>query len=208
MSAYNDYHRVTALAGQFQAAQCVRDLAREGSAKQDAENASLASLFDFNPDSVAQIFGGLPGVRLGLQTLIGQLERPRHRDMEIARYVIGALHLGDKLRADTQAMQALGEALQSAEQRSRDFELSDSTRVSQLGRIYQEHISIIQPQIMVRGEPVYLRSEENSARVRALLLAGIRAAILWRQCGGSKIHLLFRRVNVARIARELLDQVD
>ena len=46
---------------------------------------------------------------------------------------------------------------------------------------------------MVNGEHTYLSNDEIAAQIRALLLAGIRAAILWRQSGGSRWRLLFGR---------------
>lgn len=208
MSRYDDRDRVIALAGIYQGARLARELARRGQADAAAVAASIQSLFDFEPAGVGEVFGGVGGVQTGLRTLISQLESPQERDLEIARYVIGLIHLADKLRKDPAALGRLGDALQSLQTRSQDFELSDSTRSAQLGGIYQEHISVIPPQIMVRGEPVYLQNSDNAARIRALLLAGIRAAILWRQCGGGKLQLLFRRASVARLARELLQEAN
>jgi len=39
----------------------------------------------------------------------------------------------------------------------------------------------------------YLQQSTNAARIRALLLAGIRSARLWRQLGGHRWQLLFSR---------------
>ena len=78
----------------------------------------------------------------------------------------------------------------------------------QLAEIYQTHISTMQPKIMVRGDPSYLRSNDHAMLIRSLLFAGIRAAILWRQCGGKKRHLLFSRRNVAATAKALLDSLN
>lgn len=206
MTQYSDHDRVIALAGIFQGARCTRDLAREGQADRQASEHSLSSLFNFDPETVEATFGGVPGVQLGLHTLIQQLEKPSERDLEIARYVVATLHLADKLRRDAAALHQLGEALSAAQQRLHDFELSETTRYSQLGTVYQEHISVISPQILVRGEPVYLSNQDTAARVRVMLLAAIRAAVLWRQTGGSKLHLLFRRSKLAQVAQDLLEQ--
>ena len=58
------------------------------------------------------------------------------------------------------------------------------------------------------GDPNVLQREENAARVRALLLAGIRSAVLWRQTGGRRWQLIFRRRKVATIARELAEKAN
>ena len=59
---------------------------------------------------------------------------------------------------------------------------------------------------MVNGSQVHLNNPENANRIRALLLAGIRAAILWRQSGGSRWKLLVQRNALLREARSLLAQ--
>jgi len=208
MSRFSDSDRIIALAGIFQAARLVRDIARQGHCDSEASHTSIDSLFDFAPDSVSQVFGGQQGVASGLRTLVSQLESPRERDLEIAQYVIAMIHLADKLLADADALSRLGEELKAVQARSAGFELTAATRLAQIERLYQEHISVRQPQIMVRGEPVYLQNSDNAAHIRALLLSGIRAAILWRQCGGKKRSLLFARARIARLARELLDRIE
>jgi high frequency lysogenization protein len=88
------------------------------------------------------------------------------------------------------------------------FDLGDSAQHQQLSQIYQERISTLGPKIMVRGEPLHLQNPDSAARIRVALLAGIRAAVLWRQAGGSKWQLLFQRRKTANTARELVDTID
>jgi high frequency lysogenization protein len=57
---------------------------------------------------------------------------------------------------------------------------------------------------MVNGDPDYLAKPEIANKIRALLLAGIRSAILWKQCGGSRWKFLFYR---KKIQKELIDLV-
>jgi high frequency lysogenization protein len=40
--------------------------------------------------------------------------------------------------------------------------------------------------------------------VRALLLAGMRAAVLWHQCGGSRLKLIIQRRPLLECAKGLL----
>ncbi|MGH9353754.1 MAG: DUF489 family protein [Terriglobia bacterium] len=42
--------------------------------------------------------------------------------------------------------------------------------------------------------------------VRSLLLGGLRAAVLWRQCGGSRWMLLFMRASLQKEAKRLLHE--
>ena len=45
---------------------------------------------------------------------------------------------------------------------------------------------------------------DNANKVRAILLAGIRAAVLWTQCGGSRWQVLFKRSALLLETEKLL----
>ena len=193
MTNYTDADRVVALGGIFQGARLARDVARNGICDAAAFDASRLSLFDFEPDSVASIFGGIAGVAHGLRTLTQQIERPAQRDLEVARYVVSLIHLSDRLMRDGEAMQGLHDDLTALDKRHQHFELGDGTLNEQLADVYQERISSLGSRIMIGGEPLHLQNPDNAARIRVALLAGVRAAVLWRQAGGRKWQLLLRR---------------
>jgi len=208
MTRYSDKDRVMALGGIFQAARLARDIARTGVCDAAAFEASRGSLFDFQPESVEAVFSGRIGVAHGLRALRGQLEQPEQRDLEIARYVISLLNLADRLRRSKDQMQLLYEALSELASKHHQFELGNSVLHEQIAQIYQDRISILGPRIMISGEPLHLQNPDNATRIRVALLAGIRAAVLWRQAGGKKWHLLLRRRATATEARELVDSLD
>ena len=58
---------------------------------------------------------------------------------------------------------------------------------------------------MGSGEHNYLANPANADRIRALLLAGMRSAVLWRQLGGSRWQILFKRKHIITEARRILD---
>lgn len=203
--SYTDQDRVIALAGIYQAARLVRDIARTGQCDIDMSRASLSSLFAFDPPSVAAVYGGESGVAAGLRALIAQLEEPRDRDIEIAQYVVSLIHLANKLSKDGQ-LDEIGKQLTALQERIVEFDLPRPTRIAQVEHIYQQFVSNVQPQIMVRGEPLYLQNSELAGHIRAMLLSGIRAGVLWKQCGGKRRQLLFQRGRIAAIAREVLDR--
>lgn len=207
MAKYSDIDRVIALGGVFQSASLARDIARSGTCNAQAFNASCEALFDFEPSSVESVFGGRRGVAVGLRALIGQLEKPAQRDLEIARYVIALIHLGDLLMRSDQSMQLLHDDLSALARRRSHFELTESVQHEQLAQIYQERISTLGSRIMVRGEPLHLQNPGNAARIRVALLAGIRATVLWRQAGGKKWQLLLRRRTIALTARDIVDRI-
>jgi len=208
MTAHTEAERVIALAGIFQAAGLARDIARKGGCDAQAFATSRETLFDFEPESVASVFGGASGVASGLRALLGQLGQPRQRDLEISRYLVALMHLADRLRTNREQMQGLRDDLNALARRLVHFDLSDSVQHQQLSQIYQDRISTLGPRIMVRGEPLHLQNADNAARIRVALLAGIRAAVLWRQAGGSKWQFLLWRRKTAATARELVDTID
>jgi len=58
--------------------------------------------------------------------------------------------------------------------------------------------------VYVKGNPTHLQQESHASCVRACLLAGVRSAVLWKQCGGSRIKLLFSRQRlIAQANRDL-----
>ena len=50
----------------------------------------------------------------------------------------------------------------------------------------------------------FLQNPRNAERIRALLLAGIRSATLWRQLGGNRWQLFFSRRKILKDAYALL----
>jgi high frequency lysogenization protein len=76
--------------------------------------------------------------------------------------------------------------------------------VAALGGLYAETISTLRPRVMVQGNPHYLGQAGVVAEIRALLLAALRSAVLWRQSGGSLLDFLLRRREMAGAVDALL----
>ena len=199
-----DTDRAIALAGVFQAASLARQIAREGRADESAFESSLSSILETDPGDVPAVFGGPQGVRLGLSTLIRQLDRPGQRDLEVTRHAVTLLQLAPRLSGDRARMASVAEGIDAARTRLEHFPLTHENQVGALADLYQRNVSTLGPRVLVRGEPLHLQNPANQSRIRAALLAGIRAAILWQQCGGSRWQLLFGRRRLAAAARSLL----
>jgi high frequency lysogenization protein len=200
--------RCIALAALFQATHLVARIARHGSADTAATEASIYSLFQIDADSTEAIFGGLPGVTVGLHRLQDHLTGKTSDDMETSRYVIALLHLERKLMKQGDMVREIQNGIELATRRLEHFPMLHENILAQLADIYAETISTLQPRIMVQGEPMHLQNPENINLIRALLLAGIRAALLWRQCGGSRLQLLFGRKKIAARVKKLLQEAD
>lgn len=195
-----------ALAGLAQAACLVQQIARRGQAEDGPMEASLASLFKIDAASVAEVFGGLSGVQLGLRQLVKQLSGPG-MDPEQASYATTLLVLERKFMADSDQVDWIRAGITDIEGKFQgEPSMLDDALVAELAGLYQKTISTLVPKVMVGGEPGYLRQTRNTDRIRALLLAGIRSAVLWRQCGGNRWRLFFQRRRIYETARALLEQ--
>lgn len=194
-------NQTIALAGIAQAVYLVQRLARTGTAPGDDLEACVASIFKINADSVADVYGGLGSIKTGLQILKQQLGGGTDAiDGELARYAATVVVLEGKLNELPRMQQAIREGVERISAKAAHFGLVHDNVFVGLADVYQQNISELRPRVMVQGEPSYLNNPDVANRVRTLLLAGIRSAVLWRQCGG-------RRWKVLMYRRRMLDEV-
>jgi high frequency lysogenization protein len=195
--------RVIALAGVFQACAIVRSIANEGRSDSAEVESSLASLFRIDSDSAADVFGGLSGVRLGMETLVANLDS-EHRNLAVSKLVMGVLRLERKLDSREEMKRQLREGIESIQRQVDHLGVAHATVQTRLAELYSNTLSHLKPRIVVHGNPLHLADPKRVEQIRSMLLAGIRAAVLWRQVGGSQWRLLLRRSEYAMLARGLL----
>ena len=203
--------QVLALAGIFQSARLVQQLAREGRSDPEPFQASIQSILAIDAADVAAVYGGAHGLRLGLDILATKLGgHSVPADVEMARYVVAMMHLEAVLRRRPDMLDNLRRGIETAQEQMKFFESEAATDgvhrrlVEKLAELYSQTLSTLTPRIMVSGEHGHLASPAIAARVRAALLAGIRSAVLWRQLGGKRWQLLISRSKIARTAQALL----
>ena len=203
-----DIENNLALAGVCQAAALVQQLARRGSADTDAVEASLSSILVTSPETPQQVFGQLSNLKLGYSTLAAQLsDKQNTKDTELTRYVASILGLERKLSKKTKAMQELGDRISHVQRQLAHIDFQNPQIVSSLASIYSDIISPIGTPIQVAGNPEILKQPVNQHKIRALLLAGIRSSVLWRQVGGKRRSILFSRSKIVGCAEQLLKRI-
>jgi len=74
-----------------------------------------------------------------------------------------------------------------------------------LGALYADTISHLRPRVLVQGNPHYLGQTGVVAEIRAMLLAALRSAVLWRQLDGSLWDFLLRRRELVQAIGTHLD---
>jgi len=204
----SDEDRCIALAGMFQAADLVSNLAYNGRCEQEAATATIHSLFQVDADSVPAVFGGLEGITTGLNYLIKQLSGKEGRNTETTGYVITMMHLERKLSKQPKMIYTISKGIQLATGRLEHYPMLHQNILSQLADIYSQTMSTLQPRIMVHGEPLHLQSSDNTNYIRSLLLAGIRSAMLWHQCGGKRIQIIMSRKKIIDTAINLKNSIE
>ena len=200
--------RTLALAGVAQAARIVDLAAKTGSWPTPFVEASIHSLFCFEPDAVDAVFGTPQGIRLGLEQLSACLSLSQDESAaQTLRYTLAMLQL-EKRFAKRDDLQSIVHArLKHAAYGADNFSSSINTLTSGIAAIYQDTLSTLPYRIKITGSAQHLNSPQVADLVRSLLLCGVRAAFLWRQLGGSRFKLMLSRGDIrdpaARLARDV-----
>lgn len=181
--------QVLALAGVAQFALYAHELAADGRDLPERMDSARQAIFCTDPTRVMDVFGDLSTLGDGRAYLRNQLagNKPDSKAAMVARYIGQILRLSGNLLKNDVALKALSGAIEHA----RGVDPADVPEI--LDAAYRESISPLKPRIMLHGHPSYLRNEAIQARVRLQLMAAVRCAVLWRQCGGKFLTLFLRR---------------
>jgi high frequency lysogenization protein len=200
--------RTLALAGVAQAARIVDLAAKTGSWPTPFVEASIHSLFCFEPEAVDAVFGTPQGIRLGLEQLSACLSLSQDESAaQTLRYTLAMLQLEKRFAKRDDLLSIVHARLKHAAYSADNFSNNINTINSNIASIYQDTLSTLSYRIKVTGSAQHLNSPHVADLVRALLLCGVRAAFLWRQLGGSRLKLMLSRGEIrdtaARLARDV-----
>ena len=187
--------QLLALSAVFQAASLVDKLARTGQISDAQLGCLLGSLLVRDPKNTLEVYGGDDlNLREGYKALVGALERnPANLQREPLRYALALLGLERQLAKRDDMLQVIGNRLDQIQNQVEHFGLTHDNVVAACGALYQDTLSTFRQRIQVHGDMRFLQQPNNAAKIRALLLAGIRSARLWRQLGGHRWQLVFSR---------------
>jgi high frequency lysogenization protein len=201
------YDRTIAFAGLCQATSLVQQVAKNGYCDSNAFETSIKAIMNINPASTIDVFGQESNLRIGLTCLTKGLDTSP-AGTEITRYIISLMALERKLQSRRDAMSQLGDRIDMLARQATHFELFDEQMISNIASVYLDVISPIGPRIQVTGTPSVLQQTTNQHKVRALLLSGIRSAVLWRQIGGRRRHLILGRKKMVEQAKIILARTE
>jgi len=196
--------RALAFAGLTQACKLVRQIADTGDAETAPLTVCIDSLFHFDADSVEAIYGSASALRPGLLALVDQFASGTKRDPMLLKLIASVIRIERSYSASRGMPEKIKQGLEQTARQREHWGPTHPTVLARLGELYAATISDLRPRIMVQGNPVYLSQQPVVAEIRAILLCGLRSAVLWRQLGGNQWDLYLRRAQLLSAAREWL----
>lgn len=205
-----------ALAALFQACMQIQRVAKTGYIDAQATAPVIRALIITNPKTCDDIYNKgslLMGYRQILSSFGTPTNQRTEEAIEITALAFKLITLENNIENSSVHFEKLSSDIDMArgrilflkdnyENASAD-EIVDKDIIKEFASIYQSIISPNFPKLIIYGEESYLRVEENQTMIRALLLAAIRAIVLWRQVGGRRRYLIFRRKAIIECARSV-----
>ena len=202
-----------ALAALFQSCTQIQRIASTGYMDEEAGAAVIRALLVTDPDTAEDVY---PPERIknGFSQIVAAFGRAEMRDLgviEVTKTALKVMALDVTLERSGKIYDALGAKIDSLRDDilAKEPDFLDGSPSSVLKQEYVKSFadtyqSIISPnfaKLMICGQEACLRIPENQEKIRALLLAAIRAVVLWRQLGGKRRFLVFRRRAIVQCAQ-------
>lgn len=188
--------RVLALAGLVQALQQVRQIAETGQADHAVVSTALDSVFRIDAASPEAVYGDAQAVEPGLKLLRDYFGNAA-RDELLPRLALAVIQLERRFVHEAATAEQVHAGIIALAPSMQRLGSTHPDILAALGSLYADTVSHLRPRVMVQGNPHYLGQAGVVAEIRAVLLAALRSAVLWRQLGGSLWDFLLRRREVA-----------
>ncbi len=204
----------TALAALFQCATQIQRIATTGYYDEHAVACVLRSLLVTDPQTVDDIYAQRE-LSVGFRQIVDSFGKdPSTKTagcISITKMALKVISLTSSIERNTKIFNRLSDEIDSLKSaittEHPDFFDGDTAVVNSqnnvhlFGSLYQSIISPNFAKLLIYGEERFLSESENQERIRALLLAAVRAVILWRQVGGRRRFLVFRRKSIIEYAQ-------
>lgn len=197
------HERILALAGLVQALKQVRRIADTGQADGAVLSTALDSVFRIDAESPESVYGTSAALRPGL-LLLREYFGNDSKDEALPKLALAVLQIERRFVRDEAMVRQVHEGILAAAPMAERLGSAHPDVLTALGKLYADTVSQLRPKVMVQGNPHYLGQADIVSEIRAILLAALRSAVLWRQLGGNLFDfLLNRRQMVAAIESEL-----
>lgn len=216
--ANNIYSETLALAALFQSAAQIQRVARTGSVDEHTIAPLMRALVITDPDAIEDIYDP-KRLESGLNQLLTSLypkEAAQPKNAELIKIAFSILGLVSNLEKQDMIYSQLDREVDSLRsnvllmhpdyETEEDNILMDYDVIKLYSGIYSGLISPNFPKLIIYGEESYLSRSEFQLMIRALLLSGIRASMLWHQMGGKRYSLMFHYKNIIECARQIISK--
>ena len=187
--------RVLALAGLMQALRQVRQIAETGQADSAVLATATDSVFRIDAGSPEAVYGDARAVAPGMQLLLDHLSDAGStaRDDLLPRLAFSVMKLERHFAREDVTARKVHEGILALAPTAERLGSTHPDVLAALGGLYADTVSHLRPRVMVQGNPHYLGQAAIVSEIRAVLLAALRSAVLWRQLGGTFWDFVLRK---------------
>ena len=204
-----DRDQTLALAAIFQAALLADQVASSGQLEREAATPLLDAVLQLDTEQAGEVYPSAADLRPGLKLMLAALRGGQSpQQMRPVGHAMALMQLASSLRRQQDLVSILRHRLEALASQDSSSLNDDSIqgRCQRFAGVYVDTLGTMKYRIRVQGDPRYLQEDNNASAIRALFLAGVRAAFLWHACGGRRWHLLFSRRRLMEAADQLLRQ--
>jgi len=182
--------QVVGMAGAVGAVQQALEIARQGRANPAMSQIVIEGALRIDAEDAPAVYGGVQPMRPLLRAL-REFMQSKERDPILVRTLVTLMQLERTFSARPDLAVQVTEGVKGTRAHVERPEGSHLDAVPRLGELYAGTVSQLMPRIMIPGDPSLLARADVVTAVRAHLLAALRGAVLWRQCGGNRINVWF-----------------
>ena len=192
------------LAALYQSCNAISRIAWEGQYDEKEFLPLIKSILDVDSDDPLIIYQQPISLKSGFQFLKKQVvDDIFTRSSETRRYISSIKDLVKRINTSNIIDEQFRKRIDRINEN--EYEKNTDNIVLEIGQLYKDTFSQLEPRIVISGDNQYLKQDLNAARIRTALMAAIRSVYLWKSCNGSDLKFfLFKKRYVSRI-REIIE---
>ena len=187
------------LAALYQSCNAISRIAWEGKYDDEEFSPLIKSILDVNSDDPLSIYEEPTLLKSGFEFLKKQvIDDIFTRSSETRRYISSIKNLVKRIDTSNIIDDQFRKNIDRLNEIKREKTIDDL--VLEIGQLYIDTFSKVEPRIVISGDNQYLKIDLNAARIRTALMAAIRSVYLWKSCNGSDFKFfLFKKRYIKRI---------
>ena len=192
------------LAALYQSCNAISRIAWEGKYEEKEFLPLIKSILDVDSDDPLAIYQKPTSLKSGFEFLKKQVvDDIFTRSSETRRYISSIKDLVKRINTSSIIDEQFKKRIDRLNET--EYEKNTDDTVLEIGQLYKDTFSKLEPRIVISGDNQYLKEDLNAARIRTALMAAIRSVYLWKSCNGSNFKFfLFRKRYIKRI-REIIE---